>query len=140
MTPTGVWPAGRRVGSSSLSDPLSRLDVGPTVPRIGPARHDRSSSGRSHRLGRLGLDVRTNLSDTRLMTGADFIRRVRKLGRIRGIPVEICAERDEGSHRHLYFGERLTVVPDPKGELKKGTLHAMLKQLGLTLDELTHQT
>ncbi len=67
--------------------------------------------------------MRTNLSDTSSMTGADFIRRVRKLGRIRGIPVEICAERGKGSHRHLYFGERLTVVPDPNGELKKG--HSM---------------
>ena len=71
------------------------------------------------------------------MTGADFIRRVRKLGRLRGISVEVCAERGKGSHRHLYFGDRLTVVPDPKGELKKGTFHAMLKQLELTLEEFT---
>jgi len=71
------------------------------------------------------------------MAGADFIRRVRKLARLRGISVEICAERGKGSHRHLAFGDRLTVVPDPKSELRKGTLHAMLKQPGLTLDELT---
>lgn len=36
----------------------------------------------------------------------------------------------------LYFGPRFTVLRNPKDELKTGTLHAMLKQLGLTLEDL----
>jgi mRNA interferase HicA len=36
----------------------------------------------------------------------------------------------------LYFGERFTVLRDLKDELKTGTLHAVLKQLGLTLQDL----
>lgn len=70
------------------------------------------------------------------MKGSELIRRVRRLGRKRGVPVDIQAERGKGSHRLLYFGDRRTVIRDPKQELKSGTLHAMLRQLGLTLRDL----
>jgi len=68
--------------------------------------------------------------------GAEFVRRVRKLGREREIAVTFVKERGKGSHGTLYFGSRLTVVRNLKDELKKGTLHAMLRQLDLTLDDL----
>ena len=64
------------------------------------------------------------------------MRRVRKLGRRRGVAVTFRKERGKGSHGTLYFGSRLTVVRNLKDELKEGTLHAMLKQLGLTLEDL----
>ena len=70
------------------------------------------------------------------MRGAEFVRRVRRVGRRRGIPVELRPERGKGSHSMLYFGPRFTVLRNPKDELKTGTLHAMLKQLGLTLEDL----
>ena len=68
------------------------------------------------------------------MTGAEFIRRVKKLGRRRKVPVEFVVERGKGSHGTLYFGSRHTVVK--RTELKPGLLHAMLKHLGLTLEDL----
>ena len=70
------------------------------------------------------------------MKGAEFVRRVRKLGRRRGVPVTFREERGKGSHGTLYIGSRFTVVRNLKDELKTGTLHAMLKQLALTLDDL----
>lgn len=70
------------------------------------------------------------------MKGAELGRRLRKLGRKRGIVVELVPERGKGSHGTLYFGERLTIIRDLKDEIKTGTLHAMLKQLGLTLQDL----
>ncbi|MFW6012279.1 MAG: type II toxin-antitoxin system HicA family toxin [bacterium] len=70
------------------------------------------------------------------MKGAEFVRRVRKLGRRRGIVVLFLKERGKGSHGILYYGNRFTVVRNPADELKKGTLHAMLKQLGLRFDDL----
>lgn len=70
------------------------------------------------------------------MTGAEFIRRVRRLGRNRGILVELVAERGKGSHGTLYFGPQRTTVKDRKAELSQALLHAMLKQLGLSLDDL----
>lgn len=70
------------------------------------------------------------------MKGAEFVRRVRKVGRRRGVEVQFEPERGKGSHGTLYFGDRFTVVRDLKDELKTGTLHAMLKQLGLSLGDL----
>ncbi|MGK7917194.1 MAG: type II toxin-antitoxin system HicA family toxin [Prochloraceae cyanobacterium] len=42
----------------------------------------------------------------------------------------------KGSHVTLYFGQRFTIVRNPKDELKTGTLKAMLPQLGIREDEL----
>jgi mRNA interferase HicA len=70
------------------------------------------------------------------MKGAEFVRRVRRLGRRQGVDVTFDKERGKGSHGTLYYGDRLTVVRNLKDELKKGTLHAMLKQVGLTPDDL----
>ena len=61
---------------------------------------------------------------------------MRKLGRRRGVPVTFREERGKGSHGTLYFGSRFTVVRNLKDELKKGTLHAMLRQLVFILDDL----
>ncbi len=36
----------------------------------------------------------------------------------------------------LYLGNSLTIVRNPKDELKTGTFHAMLKQLGITLEDI----
>ena len=70
------------------------------------------------------------------VTGNEFMRKVKKLGRRRDIAVEFVPERGKGSHGTLYFGDRKTTVRNLKDELKTGTLHAMLDQLGLTLSDL----
>ena len=71
------------------------------------------------------------------MTGAEFIRRVRHLGRERGVVVTFDERRGKGSHGTLYFGDRATVVKDRKKELGVGLLNDMLKQLGLTKADLS---
>jgi mRNA interferase HicA len=68
--------------------------------------------------------------------GSEFVRTIRRLARTRGVTAEFIPERGKGSHGTLYFGARFTVVRDLKDEIKTGTLHAMLKQLGLTLQDL----
>ena len=70
------------------------------------------------------------------MKGTEFVRRVVKLAKARGVSCRFDPVRGKGSHGTLYFGGRRTVVRNLKDELKTGTLHGMLKQLGLTLDEL----
>jgi mRNA interferase HicA len=70
------------------------------------------------------------------MAGNEFIRKVRRLGRKRGVNVTFVAERGKGSHGTLYYDDKRTTVRNPKDELKTGTLHAMLSQLGLTLADL----
>jgi mRNA interferase HicA len=70
------------------------------------------------------------------MKGSEFIRKVQVLAKERGLPWRLDEKRGKGSHVTLYFGERVTVVRNPKDELKTGTLHAMCKQLGIRKDEL----
>ncbi len=69
------------------------------------------------------------------MRGNEFIRRVRQIAKERGLTCHVDEKRGKGSHVILYYGSRFTVVRNPKDELKTGSLHGMLKQLGLTLDD-----
>ena len=61
------------------------------------------------------------------MTGDEFVRRVRRLGRESGIPVRFEARTGKGSHGRLYFGERFAPVKDLRKELSVGLLRAMLR-------------
>ena len=70
------------------------------------------------------------------MTGNEFVRKVKALGRARGVPVILNAARGKGSHQTLYFGSASTVVRNLKDELKTGTLHAMCSQLGIKVKDL----
>ena len=70
------------------------------------------------------------------MRGNEFIRRVQKYAKAHNLRCEWHPELGKGSHGVLILGDRRTVVRNPKDELKTGTLHAMLKQLGLARDEI----
>jgi len=70
------------------------------------------------------------------MTGNEFIRKVRALGKRRGMTVVLNAPRGKGSHQTLYFGSAFTVVRNPKDELKTGTLHGMCTQIGIKVLDL----
>ncbi len=70
------------------------------------------------------------------MKGSEFIRKVKKLAKERGIESRVDRKRGKGSHVTLYFGKRFTIVRNPKDELKTGTFKAMLTQLGIKENEL----
>ena len=63
------------------------------------------------------------------MNGREFMRRVRKLGRRTGISVSVTVDKGKGSHVVVGYGRRSTVVKH--GEIKKGLLRGMLRQLGI---------
>jgi mRNA interferase HicA len=75
------------------------------------------------------------MSDT-AVRGNEFIRRVQALAKERGLECRVDEKRGKGSHVTLYFGKRLTVVRNPKDQLKTGTLHATCKQLGIEKADL----
>ncbi len=70
------------------------------------------------------------------MNGGDFIRKVRRLGKETGTPVRFESRSGKGSHGRLYYGSKFTTVKDRKKEIRQGLLHAMLRQLGLTIDDI----
>jgi mRNA interferase HicA len=70
------------------------------------------------------------------MTGNEFERKVKKLGRKRGFPVSFDAGHGKGSHGRLYYGARFTTLKDRRKEIGPGLLNAMLAQLGLTKADL----
>ena len=70
------------------------------------------------------------------MTGEEFIRSVRKLGRERGIAVRFERRRGKGSHGRLYYGERFTTVKDRRKEMSPGLLASMLSQLDLSRKDI----
>jgi mRNA interferase HicA len=78
------------------------------------------------------LQADTFLCQLSAVTGHEFIRRVRRLGRLTGTAVEFVAEHGKGSHGRLYYGERFTTVKDRKKELRKGLGARMPRDLGLT--------
>jgi len=70
------------------------------------------------------------------MRGREFERKIRKLGRRRGVLVAFDGGHGKGSHGRLYFGERFTTLKDRNKEIGPGLLKAMLDQLGLTRDDI----
>ena len=65
------------------------------------------------------------------MKGSEFIKKLKKLGDCNGVEVKYIRRCGKGSHGTLFYGERYTIIPNHKNELKKGTLQAIIKQLGL---------
>lgn len=70
------------------------------------------------------------------MRGNEFIRRVQKYAKACGLRCEWHPDLGKGSHGILILGDRRTVVRNPKDELKTGTFHGMLKQLGLSRGDI----
>ena len=74
--------------------------------------------------------------DVAAVTGAEFIRGVRKAGRKNGVSVRFVPRRGKGSHGRLYYGGRFTTVKDRRAEIGSGLLVKMLRDLGLTRHDL----
>lgn len=74
--------------------------------------------------------------DTFFMKGSEFAKRIRRVGKERGVPVRFETHQGKGSHGRLYYGERFTTLKDRKKEMGAGLLRAMLNQLGLKLKDI----
>ena len=70
------------------------------------------------------------------MTGEAFIKRIRRLGRQRGVAVRFEPRMGKGSHGRLHYGERFTTVKDRRKEIGPGLLAAMIRQLGLSRTDI----
>lgn len=70
------------------------------------------------------------------MNGHEFERKIRRIGRQRGVHVAFDSGHGKGSHGRLYLGSRFTTLKDRRKEIGPGLLKAMLDQLGLTRTDL----
>ena len=70
------------------------------------------------------------------MTGSEFLRRVRRLGRERGVAVRFEPRKGKGSHGRLHYGDRFATVKDLRKEIGQGLPAAMARQLGISREDL----
>lgn len=63
------------------------------------------------------------------MTSREFVRRAREYARSTGQSFRFDPTHGKGSHGRVYVGSRFTTVR--RGELTKGVLAAMLRQLNI---------
>ncbi len=70
------------------------------------------------------------------MTGREFIRRLRRLARKRGLRVVLDEAAGKGDHATLYLDGRRTLIPDMVGDLRPGTFRTMCRNLGINPRDL----
>lgn len=70
------------------------------------------------------------------MNGSEFLKKLKKLGKNKGISVGFVAERGKGSHGTVYFGDHRTTLKDRKKEIGKGLFRKMCEQLGIDPKEM----
>jgi mRNA interferase HicA len=70
------------------------------------------------------------------MTGNEFLRKIERLARNRGVTVHFDASHGKGSHGTLHYGSRKTTLKDLHKEIGAGLLSAMLRQLALSRREI----
>ena len=73
------------------------------------------------------------------MNGNEFERKIRRIGRKRGVIVSFDSGHGKGSHGRLYYGSRFTTLKDRRKEIGSGLLKAMVDQLGLSRSDLENE-
>ncbi len=66
----------------------------------------------------------------------ELLRKLKHYAHKEGLEYYWEALRGKGGHGTLHLGQRFTVIPTGKGELKTGTRAGILKQLGLKEEDL----
>jgi len=64
------------------------------------------------------------------MKSSELLRKLRRRG------ATVQPQRGKGGHVRVELGGRRTIVPTGSGEIRTGTLHSILRDLGLRLDDL----
>lgn len=70
------------------------------------------------------------------MNGNELLKKLRNVARDRGLAIEVVETHGKGSHARLQLGARFTTIKDRKKEIGPGLLASMLRDLGLTKDDI----
>jgi len=68
------------------------------------------------------------------MTAQEFIRHLRRFARKQRLPINTTP--GKGDHVKVRLGDAFTVLPGKRGELRKGTFHAICRDLKINPDDL----
>lgn len=79
---------------------------------------------------------RTDLCEDEGVTGSEFLRKLHRLARRRGVRFQYEAGLGKGSHGRVWLGTASTTLKDPKKELGTGLLHAMCRDLKIDTRDL----
>ena len=74
---------------------------------------------------------RTHVCDTVTVRGSEFLRKLSRLARCRGIRFQYEPGLGKGSHGRVWLGTASTTLKDPKKELGTGLLRDMCHDLGI---------
>lgn len=70
------------------------------------------------------------------MNGNEFLKKVEKVAKAKGLSVRFESGHGKGSHGRLYVGNAFTTLKDRKKEIGPGLLGKMLKDLGLSRNDI----
>lgn len=76
------------------------------------------------------------MSETGVVRGAEFERKVRNLARSRNITCQFIADKGKGSHGRLYYGAEFTTLKDRKKEIGRDLLAKMCADLKIDPHDL----
>lgn len=75
--------------------------------------------------------LRTDLCDIKIVKGSEFLRKLQRLARRRGVRFHYEPSLGKGSHGRVWLEKVSTIMKDPKKELGTGLLRAMCRDLGI---------
>jgi len=82
------------------------------------------------------LTLRTKVYDTARVKGSEFLRKLHRLARDKGVAMEFAPAHGKGSHGRVYFGPARTALKDLKKEMGPGLLRKMCRDLGIDPKDL----
>ena len=74
--------------------------------------------------------IRTLLCDTEAVIGSEFLRKLQRLARRRGVRFQYDPGLGKGSHGRVWLEGASTILKDPKKELGTGLLRDMCREAG----------
>lgn len=66
----------------------------------------------------------------------ELLKKLKKYAKKHALEYHWETTRGKGGHGTVHIGDKFTVVPTARGELKTGTQKAIIKQLGLKDEDL----
>jgi hypothetical protein len=70
------------------------------------------------------------------VNGNELLKKLRRAGKAAGVPVRHDGAPGKGSHGRVYYGSAFTTIKSLTAEIGPGLLAKMLKDLGLTKEDL----